>query len=112
MPQEIEARDLDLAGIIRSGDHVVWGSGTGEPLTLVEKFIEQRHNLGRTNVFLGGICYDDIVKPEHADVVTFTAFGAQGTLRHMARAGVLRIIPCHPSQVPGYFADRLIKADV
>jgi acyl-CoA hydrolase len=112
MPQEIEARDLDLAGIIRSGDHVVWGSGTGEPLTLVEKFIEQRHNLGRTSVFLGGICYDDIVKPEHADVVTFSSFGAQGTLRHMARAGVLRIIPCHLSQVPGYFTDKLIKADV
>ena len=112
MPQEIDANSLELAGIIRPGDHVVWGSGTGEPLTLVRKFIEQRHALGRTNVFLGGICYDDIVKPEHADVITFTGFGAQGTLRQLARAGALRIIPCHLSQVPGYFVDRLIKADV
>ncbi|HYK65806.1 MAG TPA: acetyl-CoA hydrolase/transferase C-terminal domain-containing protein [Patescibacteria group bacterium] len=112
MPQEVDASKLDLASIIRPGDHVVWGSGTGEPVTLVEKFIEQRHALGHTNVFLGGICYSDIVKPEHADVVTFTGFGAQGTLRQMARAGALRIIPCHLSQVPGYFADRLIGSDV
>jgi acyl-CoA hydrolase len=112
MPQEIDARNLDFAAIVRPGEHVVWGSGTGEPLTLVEKFIAQRHHLGRPRVFLGGICYDEIVKPEHADAITFTAFGAQGTLRHLARAGVLRIIPCHLSQVPSYFADRLIKADV
>ena len=112
MPQEVDASKLDLASIIRPGDHVVWGSGTGEPVTLVEKFIDQRHALGHTNVFLGGICYSDIVKPEHADVVTFTGFGAQGTLRQMARAGALRIIPCHLSQVPGYFADRLIGSDV
>jgi len=112
MPQEIDPRNLDFASIIRPGDHVVWGSGTGEPPTLVEKFIEQRHSLGRTNVFLGGICYSDLVKPEHADTITFTGFGAQGTLRHLARAGVLRIIPCHLSQVPGYFADRIIPADV
>jgi acyl-CoA hydrolase len=112
MPQEVDASKLELASIIRPGDHVVWGSGTGEPVTLVEKFIDQRHALGHTNVFLGGICYSDIVKPEHADVVTFTGFGAQGTLRQMARAGALRIIPCHLSQVPGYFADRLIGSDV
>jgi acyl-CoA hydrolase len=112
MPQEVDLNKLDLASIIRPGDHVVWGSGTGEPVTLVEKFIEQRHALGHTNVFLGGICYSDIVKPEHADVVTFTGFGAQGTLRQMARAGALHIIPCHLSQVPGYFSDRLIGSDV
>src|ERR1700752_2870465 len=112
MPQEVDASKLDLASIIHPGDHVVWGSGTGEPVTLVEKFIEQRHALGHTNVFLGVICYSDIVKPEHADVVTFTGFGAQGTLRQMARAGALRIIPCHLSQVPGYFSDRLIGSDV
>lgn len=112
MPQEIDPRNLDFASIIRPDDHIVWGSGTGEPLTLVEKFIDQRHSLGHTNVFLGGICYSDNVKPEHADAITFTGFGAQGTLRHLARAGVLRIIPCHLSQVPGYFTDRIIPADV
>jgi acyl-CoA hydrolase len=112
MPQEIDPRKLDLAAIIRPGEHIVWGSGTGEPLTLVEKFLEQRHQLGNTSVFLGGICYSETLKPEHADVVTFSGFGAQGNLRHLARAGVLRVIPCHLSQVPSYFADRLIRSDV
>lgn len=112
MPQEIDPRNLDLAAIIRPGEHIVWGSGTGEPLTLVEKFLEQRHQIGRTSVFLGGICYSETLKPEHANVVSFSGFGAQGNLRHLARAGVLRIIPCHLSQVPSYFADRLIRSDV
>ena len=35
MPQEIKLDALDLAAIIRDGDHIVWGQGAGEPATLV-----------------------------------------------------------------------------
>jgi len=112
MPKQIDLRDLDLAGIIRDGDHIVWGSGTGEPVALISKFLEQRHQIGRTSVFLGGISYTDTLQPEHADVVTFSGFGAMARLRGFCRAGALRIIPCHLSALCGYLEDGVIGSDV
>jgi acyl-CoA hydrolase len=112
MPQEIDVRNLDLSTIIRPGDHIVWGNGSGEPATLVEKFVEQRHQIGRTSAFIGGVSYTNTLKPEHADVVSFTAFGAMGNLRVLSRAGVLRVIPCHLSQLPGYLTSGIIPSEV
>ena len=112
MAKELDARSLDLSGIIRPGDHVVWGQGSGEAQTLVERFIEQRHSFQRTQVFLGGIAYTSTVKPEHADAIEFTAYGAIGNLRALARAGVLRIIPCHLSYLVPYFENGTIGSDV
>src|SRR5690348_5772930 len=112
MPKEISLHELDLAGIIRSGDHIVWGSGTGEPVQLITKFLEQRHRIGRASVFLGGISYTDTLKPEHADVVTFSGFGAMARLRGFCRAGALRVIPCHLSALCGYLETGVIGSDV
>ena len=112
MPVEINPRDLDLSRIIHTGDHIVWGQGSSEPVTLVEKLLEQRHEIGRLVVFVGGLCYSNALKPEHADVIEFTAFGAIGTLRALAVAGTLRIIPLHLSQLPGYLLDGIIRSDV
>ncbi len=112
MPTEIQLRNLDLSSIIRPGDHIVWGQGTGEPVLLVEKLIEQRRALGKISAFLGGTGYGFAYKPEHADSITFTGFGAIGTPRRLAAAGALQIIPCHLSQLPGYFLDGIIGSDV
>jgi acyl-CoA hydrolase len=112
MPKEIELRELDLAGIIRDGDHIVWGNGTGEPVQLIKKFLEQRHQIGHSNVFLGGISYTDTLKPEHADVVSFSGFGAMARLRGFCRAGALRVIPCHLSALCGYLETGIIGSDV
>jgi acyl-CoA hydrolase len=112
MPKEIDLQNLDLAGIIRDGDHIVWGSGTGEPVRLITKFLEQRHRIGRTSVFLGGISYTDTLKPEHADVVSFSSFGAMARLRGFCRAGALRVIPCHLSALCGYLETGIIGSDV
>ncbi len=55
MTQEISLGSLDLAEIIRSGEHVVWGQGVGEPASLIEKLLEQRHRLGKAEIFLAGV---------------------------------------------------------
>jgi acyl-CoA hydrolase len=112
MPKEIELRDLDLAAIIRPGDQVVWGQGSGEPVTLVEQLVEQRQAIGRIGVFLGGTGYSRTLKPEHANTITFSGFGSIGNLRRLSAAGALRIIPCHLSQLPGYLLDGIIGSDV
>ncbi len=112
MPQELDSQNLNFTGIIRPGDHIVWGQGSGEPQTLVERLVEQRHGIGPVSVFLGGISYTTTLKPEHADVLTFTGYGAVGNLRELARTGALRTIPCHLSQLIPYFNDGIIRSDV
>ncbi|HLW71919.1 MAG TPA: acetyl-CoA hydrolase/transferase C-terminal domain-containing protein [Candidatus Binataceae bacterium] len=112
MPREIKLEDLDLAGIIHPGEQVVWGQGIGEPATLVEKLLEQRHRIGRAEVFLAGVRSRQTLKPEHADVLSFTSFGAMGNLLALSRAGMLRVLPAHLSQLKGYFDSGAIRSDV
>jgi acyl-CoA hydrolase len=112
MTREIKLEDLDLGAIIRRDEQIVWGQGAGEPATLVEKLLEQRHRLGRASVFAAGVRSRRTITPAHADALTFTSFGAMGNLGGLARAGRLQVLPTHLSQVAGYFAQGLIRADV
>jgi acyl-CoA hydrolase len=112
MAHEIQLQDLDLSSIIRRDEHIVWGQGAGEPATLVEKLLEQRDRIGHANVFLAGVRSRRTLTPEHTDALTFTAFGAMGNLGGLSRAGRLRVMPAHLSQLTGYFTQGLIRADV
>lgn len=111
MTKVLDAATLDLKGIVRPGDHVIWGQATGEPLTLTEALAAQRHEVGPVSAFLGAT-FSQTFQPEHADRIAFSGFGAIGTLRRLAKAGVLGLIPCHVSQIGPYIEAGLIGADV
>lgn len=112
MTKEISLDSLDLAEIIRPGEHLVWGQGVGEPASLVEKLLEQRHRIGGAEIFLAGVRSRRTLMPEHADVLGFTSFGAMGNLQRLSRAKKLHVLPVHLSQVNGYFAEGVLRADV
>jgi len=112
MQRELDARNLDFAGIILPGDHIVWAHASGEPPTLVERLLEQRHQIGPASVFLGGSSYTSTLKPVHADVLSFTSCGAVGTLRELVKAGIVRTIPCHLSKLMPCFDEGIFGSDV
>lgn len=103
--------DIDFAEIVRPGDTVIWTQGASEPTTLVGQLLAQRHRIGHFNVFLGA-SYSGLVRPEHADVISFTGIGAVGHNRAMCKAGALQVIPCHLSDLPRLLADGRLRADV
>ncbi len=109
--RRIRAADLDLREFIRPGDHIVWGQATGEPLTLTEALVAQRHAIGPVSVFLAS-CFSDTLRPEHADTIRFRSFGPMGTSRALAKAGVLDIVPVHFGQIHRYIQDGQIGCDV
>lgn len=111
MTIELQAKDLDLKGIVRAGDSVFWGQGTSEPLTLSEALVCQRADLGQINVFLGA-SFSNTLQPEHADFLSFTSYGAIGTNQRLSKAGVLRILPCHYSQIPRLIARDELRCDI
>ena len=110
-PRKIPAGELDLREFIRPGAKIVWGQASGEPLTLTEALVAQRHAIGPVSVFLGS-CFSATLRPEHADTIRFSGFGPMGTSRALARAGVLDIVPVHFGQIHRYIQDGQIGCDV
>ncbi len=103
--------DLDLTRYIRPGDTVVWGQACGEPRTLTQALVAQRGALHGVRCFLGIPCTDTI-RPEHADHLRFTSYSAAGPNQALLQAGVLDLLPCHYSALPGALAAGPLRADV
>lgn len=111
MPMLLQADALDLSELIRPGDTVLWGQANAEPLPLTQALMEQRARIGRFRVMLG-IASSRTCRPEHADVVDFLAYCGAGANRELGNAGVLDILPCHYSQLPGLIASGALRIDV
>jgi acyl-CoA hydrolase len=107
----LEAANLDLSAHIKPGEAIVCTQACGEPLTLMETLAAQRHTLPGCNVFVGA-SFAPTFHPEHADALSFTSFGALGTNRRLAKAGVLGIIPCHVASIAPYIAQGTLPCDV
>lgn len=107
----VEAQNLDLAQYLRPRDRLIWGQGTGEPLTLTEALVAQRAKIGPVSAFVGSN-FSTTFRPEHTDYIRFESFGAVGTLRRLTKAGALQVIPCHVGQIYRYIEAGLIGADV
>jgi acetyl-CoA hydrolase len=107
----LDAVTIDLSAHIRPGDTVLVGQGAGEPRTLVEALIEQRHAIGPVTVFIGGTG-SGLWEPEHADALRFVGYGAIGRTATLSRAGVLDVIPTHLGSLATLFTSRTIPIDV
>jgi acyl-CoA hydrolase len=111
MVRELDPAALDLKGIVKPGDHVVWGQATGEPQTLTETLVRQRRELGNVNVFIGS-CFSRTLQPEHTDRIRIAGFGGIGNASELTKGGAMEIVPCHVGQIARYIADRRIGCDV
>lgn len=105
------ADSIDLTGLIRPGDSVMWGQSHAEPVTLMRALVAQREKLKRIRIFLG-IGLADVLTPEHADAFDFLAYCGSGANRKLARAGVLDILPAHYSQLPSLIGSGALRIDV
>jgi acetyl-CoA hydrolase len=111
MPQELSQDDIRLSRFVRPGDTVIWTQGAGEPLTLLEKLIEQRHQIGKFRAFLGA-SYSKLIQVDHGDAISFIGLGGVGSNSVITKARAMDIIPCHLSELPRYFDTRIIPIDV
>jgi acyl-CoA hydrolase len=102
---------LDLAAYVRPGDGIILGQGTGEPLGLTQKLVEQRARYPGASIFFGS-GFSKTFAPEHADHLRFTGIGGIGTLRKLASAGVLDPIPCHISSIESLLREGIVRSDV
>lgn len=112
MPENLaDLGELDFADLVHPGDTIVWAQACAEPLSLVERLLEQRVEIGQFRCFLG-IPASHTVRPEHADHISFVSYCGSGANRELHRAGVLDIVPCHYSRLPGLLSTGALCADV
>jgi acetyl-CoA hydrolase len=111
MPKTLALDSLDLSAIIRPDDTVMWGQAGAEPVPLTAALMAQRHAIGAFGVFLG-VPATDTVRPEHADIVRFSAYCGSGANRSLAKAGKLDILTSHYSQLPAMIRSGALKIDV
>jgi acyl-CoA hydrolase len=100
-----------LAAHIRPGDHIIWGQGPGEPLTLSRAIVAGRHRLGVGGVFVGAQ-FSDTLQPEAVDGLPISSYGTLGNTRPLAASGHLDIIPCHVSRLAPAIRRGEIRCDV
>jgi acyl-CoA hydrolase len=102
---------VDLRHYIRPGDSILIGQATGEPRSLVEALIAQRHELAPLHVFVGA-SFTGLFQPEHSDALDFRSFGVIGRTASLARAGVLTILPVHLGTIPDLITSGRLPVDV
>ena len=102
---------LDLTGLLRPGDAIVFGQACGEPTTLVEALIEQGRAIPGLTAFIA-TSFSGLFTPESAASFRLSSMGAIGALRAMAKANALDVIPVHVSQVGPLITAGVIPCDV
>ncbi|GHE56134.1 4-hydroxybutyrate CoA-transferase [Camelimonas fluminis] len=111
LPTPISVSALDLKGLIRPGDTIVVGQGTGEPTALTEALVAQAGDIGPARVFLGAL-FSRTFAPDAAPNLSFTGYGGIQQAGALARAGRLDPVTTHYSQLPGLFDNDFQRADV
>jgi acyl-CoA hydrolase len=87
------------------------GQAAGEPTTLARTLVAQRASFAGSSIFLGA-GFSDTFQPQHSDHLRFRGFGGIGTVRRLAGAGVLEVVPCHVSSIGPLIASGSIPCDV
>jgi acyl-CoA hydrolase len=106
-----DAAGLDLSQYLRAGDHIFWGQASGEPTTLVEEFIAQARAIGGLSAF-AATSFSGLVTEDAARTFSMNSMGAMGSLRKLASAGLLGIIPCHFGQIGAMIDAGTLPCDV
>lgn len=107
----VENQTLDLSSYIRPGDTVVWGQACGEPLTLTEMLIDQRHRIGEIGCFVG-IPASGSLESNRVDGLSLTSYCGTGSNSALYSAGLLGIAPVHYSSLPAMLGFGAGRADV
>ena len=90
--------DLDLRAYIRPSDQIFIGQACGEPRALVGVLTQQSHDVGGLSIFIGS-SFSGLLTPDKTENFRLSSMGAIGSLGLMAKAGALRIVPIHMSQI-------------
>lgn len=111
-PRKGKISAAEAAAMIRSGQCVALSPVCTEPLTLVRELVQAKNRLEGVTLYtmmpMGECAYAQPGMQRHFRVKTFSV-GPR--LMDALNKGGAEYVPCHLSQIPGFFRDRLIEVD-
>jgi|KBSSwiStaDraftv2_1062776.scaffolds.fasta_scaffold05428_14 acetyl-CoA hydrolase len=105
------AAAIDLRGLLRAGDTVIWGQACAEPITLTRALVQQQGAVGPVRCFLG-IGTEGGPELLPGSDLEYVAYGGGGTTRRLDGTGALDILPSRYSDLPRLFRTRAVPIDV
>ena len=102
---------LDFNRFLQADDVVTWPQGTGEPLGLTRRLVQQRHELPPVELFIG-MTTSSTLSPEQVDRFRFRVLNGAGSTRKLTVGNVADIVPCYVSAVPALVRSGAIRVDV
>jgi len=109
--EHVDSAGFDFDRVLRSGDHVAWPQGTGEPVGLTRALATQAAHLPPFTAVLGMVTTGTVKALAEAGVSFLCLNGAAST-RAAAAASGMRVVPAHVSAIPGLIATRILPVDV
>jgi acyl-CoA hydrolase len=104
------APSIDLRGLIRPGDTVLWGQGPAEPRALTQALYDQQEELGPLTGVVGTILSD--LGRDQLRTIRLKGFIGMGPAGRLLATGELDIVPCTVSDIPRLIERRLLAIDV
>lgn len=105
------ADSIDLATLLRPGDHIVFGQACGLPTTLAGMLARDAERIPDLSAFIATSFSGD-VSGDLAKSVRLSSMGAIGSLRALTEIGALSVIPLHVGQVAPMISAGIIACDV
>jgi len=102
---------LDFNRFLQADDVITWPQGTGEPLGLTRRLVQQRHELPPVELFIG-MTTSSTLSPDQADRFRFRVLNGAGSTRKLTVGNVADIVPCYVSAVPALVRTGAIRVDV
>ena len=90
---------------------MIWGQAAAEPAALIDALVRQRAEIGAFRIFVGASWCKSLTS-DIADFMHIRSYCGTGLNRKLAKAGVLDVVPCRYSDLPGLIRRGALKADV
>src|SRR3990172_3805644 len=112
-PSASKISAAEAVGMIRSGQRVVLSPVCAEPLNLVKALLQAKDRLENVTLYTMmpmGDC--EYARPEMLSHFNVKTFSVGPRLMEAVNKGYAEYIPCHLSQIPVFFRERLLEADI
>lgn len=107
----VNASQFDFRNVLKKGDHVAWPQGTGEPVSLTGRLMEQGPELLPATLVVGMVTTSTLSHP-NAQNFNYLALNGAGGARFAVQYSAGRVIPAHVSHLPAMIASRRIPVDI
>lgn len=104
--------DIDLAGLIRSGDRIAWSAAAVEPVELLKQLDRQLDRVAHATVLLSLSLATSIDAARLAARMRITALGGAITNQRFQEIGALDVLPVNYAMLPDLVAQGRLGIDV